>query len=387
MEIEEKNTVELISEVIQESAETSETKQKFVSKISKKPRVIAIVNQKGGVGKTTTTANLAYVLSKMGKDVLLIDFDSQASLTNYLNVGIKESEEYMGIYEMLQWELQDPEYSVKELLDLTWEEICETCICHPTFKDQKVITTEDGKREAVYVDTPFGFDLAPGHLLLSDYELYIGRRTFGANAFHLTAVIDRILDVHPYDYVLIDCNPSLGVMAINAITAATAGVLIPTNLDLMSTRGVKNLIDKVVAVQEIVLKKSHGRQEHMGVIGVILNLYHERRTVDQTIQKDIERFYPFKIFKNTIPESVNAKKAVFGGLIYSQLYAKAETAYAKLALEIEDQIMSMETEGPAIKYLRETDEEDAVAAENEKVRELIRKKKAEQANHEEVEGQ
>ncbi len=350
-------------------------KQKFVSRIDKKSRVIAIVNQKGGVGKTTTTANLAYVLSKMGKDVLLIDFDSQASLTNYLNVGIKESEEYMGIYELLQWELQDPNYSLKELLDLDFEEVLETCICKPTFKDQQVIVNAEGKREAVEVDTPFGFDLAPGHLLLSDYELYIGGRTFGANAFHLTAVIDRILEVHPYDYVLIDCNPSLGVMAINAITAATAGVLIPTNLDLMSTRGVKNLIDKVVAVQETVLKKSKGRQQHMGVIGVILNLYHERRTVDQTIQKDIERFYPFKIFKNTIPESVNAKKAVFGGLIYSQLYGKAETAYSKLALEIEDQIMAMEAEGPALKYLRDSDPNDAFELEDDKVRDIIMKLK------------
>ena len=83
---------------------------------------------------------------------------------------------------------------------------------------------------------------------------------------------------------------------------------------------------------------------HYGVLGVILNLYREGRSVDTTIQSDIQRYYPFEIFKNTIPESVNAKKAVLGGLIYSQVYAKARDSYTKLAKEIEKQIKKMEKE-------------------------------------------
>lgn len=332
----------------------------------KKTRVIAVVNQKGGVGKTTTTANLAYVLSKMGRDVLAIDFDSQASLTNYLNVGIDEADEYDGIYEFLLWDLGIPAYCPEGFEGLSAAEVCEKCICRPTYKSRKMEVV-DGVRKGVPVNEEFGFDLAPSHLLLSDYELLIGNRAVGANAFKLSSVIRKILAWHPYDYVLIDCNPSLGVMAINAIVAATSGVLIPTNLDLMSTRGVKNLIDKVVDVQELVLEKSAGQQEHMGVIGVILNLYHERRTVDRTIQEDLKRFYPFTIFQNTIPESVNAKKALFGGVLYSQLYGKAEKAYEKLAKEIEKQLSAMEKEGVKIKRLSDIGDEDFITEEGEKM--------------------
>ena len=336
----------------------------------KKSRVIAVVNQKGGVGKTTTTANLAYVLSKMGRDVLVIDFDSQASLTNYLNVGIDETDEYDGIYEFMLWDLGIPAYCPEGFEGLSAKEVCERCICRPTYKSRKMEVV-DGVRKGVPVNEPFGFDLAPSHLLLSDYELLIGNRAVGANAFKLSSVINKILTWHSYDYVLIDCNPSLGVMAINAIVAATSGVLIPTNLDLMSTRGVKNLIDKVVDVQELVLEKSGGKQEHMGVVGVILNLYHERRTVDKTIQEDLKRFYPFTIFQNTIPESVNAKKALFGGVLYSQLYGKAEKAYEKLAKEIEKQISVMEKEGVQIKRLGDIDDSEFIEDEGERIRESM----------------
>jgi len=106
----------------------------------------------------------------------------------------------------------------------------------------------------------------------------------------------------------------------------------------------------------------------MGVVGIVLNLYRGDRTVDQTIQTDLERYYPFVIFKSTIPESVNAKKAVMGGLIYSQVYKKAENAYTSLAKEILAQIKVMEKEGPQIKRLGEdmpTKLEDIMEVEDE----------------------
>ncbi|GEM_PF-563570 len=320
-------------------------------------KVIAVTNQKGGVGKTTTTANLGFALANLGRDVLLIDFDSQASLTNYLNVGIKEDDSYYGIYEMCVREFRTVRPDEDEFLascDVSTDEgfarLCERCICRPTYSLRKA-QTEDGKKSMVTVSREFGFDLLPSHLNLSDYELEISSLRGNArssNGFRLYNTIRKIINWHPYDYILIDCNPSLGVMAMNAIIAATDGIIIPTNLDLMSTRGVSNLINKVVDVQEMLLSATNGQIKHMGVIGIVLNLYSERRTVDQTIQSDLKRFYPFEIFKSTIPESVNAKKALFAGVLYSQMYGRADKAYADLAKEVEDSLDRMQSEGQKI---------------------------------------
>lgn len=322
-----------------------------------KTKVIAITNQKGGVGKTTTTANLAYALTKKGRDVLLIDFDSQASLTNYLNVGIGEEEDYYGIYEMLLVNyraVDEDEDPVLAALDVDTDEgfakLCELCICRPTFQT-KTVVNENGMKRVVDVPEEFGFDLLPSHLNLADFELEISSargQSAAPNGFRLYNLVQRIIRWHPYDYVLIDTNPSLGLIAVNAITAAVDGILVPTNLDLMSTRGVTNLINKVVDVQEMLMKVSGGQVQHMGIIGIILNLFSERRSVDKTIQNDLGRFYPFKIFTSTIPESVNAKKALFAGVLYSQLYKKADAAYSALAEEMEERLEEMQASGQII---------------------------------------
>ena len=313
-------------------------------------KIIAITNQKGGVGKTTTTANLGYAFSKMGRDVLLIDFDSQASLTNYLNVGTNADKDYRGIYEMMIKELRPNDIPEdEELRTMGFAQLCKACITRPVFLTPK--PTSEGLKD---VPEEFGFDLLPAHFNLADYELEISnlpedmRR---GNGFRLYNLVQKILAWHAYDYVLIDCNPSLGVMAMNAITAAVDGVLIPTNLDLMSTRGVGNLINKIADVQEALARITQGRVLHMGVIGVILNLFRASRVVDQKIATDLNRFYPFKIFESSIPESTTAKSAVFAGRLYSQVYKKAGTAYLDLAKEIEEKIAEMETEGPMVQRI------------------------------------
>jgi len=310
-----------------------------------KTKVVAVVNQKGGVGKTTTTANLGYVLAKQGKDVLLIDFDSQASLTNYFNVGLNERP--YGIYEMLIKNLH-PVYESEDpyLASLSFQEMCEDFIIKPTYDESKTKVI-DGERQIVIEQTPFGVSLLPSSLMLTDYELELIKSTDSdVSAFHLYAVIEEIKAWHEYDYILIDCNPSLGILTMNAIVAALDGVLIPTNLDVMSTRGVVNLINRIVAIQEMM--KETVQIEHQGVIGIVLNLYSDRRTVDKSMKDDMERFYPFRIFKSQIPESINAKKAVLMGLTYCQMYKKAETSYTNLATEFEKQIAKMQKRGARI---------------------------------------
>lgn len=312
---------------------------------SKATKVIAVINQKGGVGKTTTTANLGYALAKAGREVLLIDWDSQSSLTGYFNVGLSDNE-YLSIYEVAIKELRgiDPEYD-EHLASISLPEMLAETICRPTYAGGKVKMV-DGVRKYVPEEIEFGIDLLPTKLELSDYELELGETKTAGQAFHLTNIIDAIKEVKHYDYILIDCNPSLGFLAMNAMIAAIDGILIPTNLDVMSIRGVKNLIDRIAETQDLLLNKRG--VTHMGVIGIVLNLYADRRSVDTTIKDDMYRFYPFKIFSTTIPESVNAKKAVLTGVTYSQMYKKAEIAYQQLAEELEERLLEMEKQGQVI---------------------------------------
>ncbi len=322
-------------------------------------KVIAIANQKGGVGKTTTTANLGYALSNMGRDVLLIDYDSQASLTNYLNIGLDDEETYYGIYDLMLCALRpvDPEFdeslaAIDYKNDNDFARLCEMCIHRPTYLARE-LQTVDGKRKVVDVEREFGFDLLPSHLYLSDYSLEVSQPKYANDSvggLRLYNVIQRILKWHEYDYVLIDCNPSLEIMTMNAIIASTSGILIPTNLDLLSTRGVTNLVDRIGDVQEL-MNGINPPIVHMGVIGILLNLYSERRRVDTTIENNLNMFYPFKIFREKIPESVDAKRAVLGGLIYSQIHKKAKTQYEAVARELEETLGQMEKEGQKIQYL------------------------------------
>ena len=316
-------------------------------------RIISVTNQKGGVGKTTTTANIGYALAEEGYEVLLVDFDPQTSLSAYLNVG----EEDFNIVSLLCNVLNDPEYMPEEIEDYTFEELLDKCIVTPTYKTVVPGKNESGKKVAVPTYVPFNekLHLIPGTLDLADYELYLIGSPYERSQliFQLDTLLRRMLRTIHYDYILIDVGPSLGILTLNAITAATSGVLIPTNLDVMSTRGVKNLIDTIGNLQINTIRRSNGVNQHYGVIGVVLNLYRTNRTVDVMIQNDMQRYYPFKIFDATIPESINAKKAVLGGLLYSQIYAKARDAYRKLSKEVIAQIDAMEKEGPVVKSLGE----------------------------------
>ena len=318
-------------------------------------KTIAIINQKGGVGKTTTTANLAYAFSQKGRKVLVIDYDSQASLTNCLNVGLRENETYRGIYEMMEWDLRKIEPEEDEFLaSCTFEELCEKCICQPTYMGRET-RLEKNLRRVVEVEKKFGFDLLPSHIALADYELEVTRSNRNDVGFRLYNVIQKIKAVKEYDYILIDCPPSLGIMSMNAIAAATDGILIPTNLDLMSTRGVENLIEKIAEVQEMLNFVTKGKITHMGIIGVVLNLYSERRTIDKTVENNLEKFYPIVTFKSQIPESAKAKTAVYSGLLFSHVLPKAEQAYQALAAEIEERIKVMEADGQQVLHLEPND--------------------------------
>lgn len=322
-------------------------------------RIIAVINAKGGVSKTTTTANLAYVLAQKGRKVLCIDWDSQASLTNCLNIGLRENEEYNGVYEFMMHELRPIKPEEDEFLSkCTFEELLDSCICRPTYT-KRVSKMIDGKKEVVDEEVEFGFDLMPSHIMLADYELTLTQNKSGMDGFRLYKALEKLTKCRDYDYILIDCSPGMGLLNVNAIAAPACGgdvggVLVPTNLDLMSTRGVENLIEKVAEIQELLLQMNPPIH-HYGIIGVCLSLYRERRAVDSAIENNLKQFYPIVTFESKIPESVDAKKAVYAGLLYAQVSDKAKKAYVALTKEIEKQLKKMEKDGPQILHLEPND--------------------------------
>lgn len=314
-------------------------------------KVISVINQKGGVGKTTTTANLAYALSKMGNKVLVIDFDQQASLTNYLNYGLDGSY-YYSVYELLVKVFRDisPEES-EELSRSSVAEIIEKTICRPTYLVREAQVDDEGRKIVVNAQKEFGFDLLPSSIDLADFELEIAQSNdYGRKAYYLNTLIDEILEIRDYDYILIDCNPSLGILTMNAIVAGLDGILIPTNLDLMSTRGIMSLLGKIADTQRALYNATKGALFHKGVIGIIMNLYSDKRVVDRTLAMDIDSFYPLYVFKNAIPESAMAKRAVLEGVIYAMKFAKAEKAYDALAKELIKRIKKLESDDRHIVY-------------------------------------
>ena len=184
----------------------------FKEEKMEKRKVIAIINQKGGVGKTTTTANLGVCLARQGKRVLLIDADPQASLS--ISLGVK-----------------DPD-GLDVTIASVFQEIIEEGTVSPDFG---IIHNKEG------------VDLLPSNIELSAMET--GLVNVMSREFVLKEYIRQIGD--RYDYILIDCMPSLGMLAINALVAADS-VIIPCQPNYLSTKGINLLLGSVMKVRRTI---------------------------------------------------------------------------------------------------------------------------------------
>lgn len=248
-------------------------------------QVIAMVNQKGGVGKTTSTVNLGAALAEYGRRVLLIDFDPQGALSVALGVPAHELE--------------------RTVYNLLMDEGC-------TIADVTVATSVPG------------LDLIPSNIDLSAAEVALVNEVAREHA--LARALVPVLDY--YDYILIDCQPSLGLLTVNALTAAN-GVLIPLECEYFALRGVKLLMDTVTKVQSRI-------NPRLQVTGVLATMYDARTLHTREVLARVVDAFGDQVFYTVISRTIKFPDATVAGepITVFAPTSPAADAYRQLAREL-----------------------------------------------------
>ncbi len=255
-------------------------------------KVIAITNQKGGVGKTTTTVNLGVGLAAQGKRVLLLDADPQSSLT--VSLGVKNSDEL--------------ELSLSSLM-------------------QSVIDDTKPPGNAI-ISHPEGVDLIPSNIELSGME--VGLFNVMSREFVLKECIAPLRK--NYDYILIDCMPSLGMMTINALVAADS-VIIPSQPNFLSTKGLNLLLRSISKIKRQI-------NPRLRIDGILLTMVDSRTNNAKNIIASLRSTVGEKIrvFQTEIPFSVRAAECSLSGesIFSHDKNGKVAATYEALAKEVKD---------------------------------------------------
>jgi chromosome partitioning protein len=247
------------------------------------PRLLAVANQKGGVGKTTTAVNLATALSAIGKNVLLIDMDPQGNATTGL--GIRRAEIQKSIYDIL--------FGEAELADVAMK-------------------TKVPKLSVV-----------PSSIHLSGAEIELVRET--RREYRLRDAIHKGL---PYDYVIVDCPPSLNLLTLNALVAVHA-LIVPLQCEFYALEGLSQLTKTVKLVQKSL-------NPALEIQGIALTMYDTRNRLSRLVADDVRKHFGDKVYKTVIPRNVRLSEAPSFGLpaiVYDMNCAGAQ-AYIQLAKEI-----------------------------------------------------
>lgn len=247
-------------------------------------KIIAIANQKGGVGKTTTSVNLAASLGVLEKKVLLIDADPQANASSGLGIDVESVE--IGTYQILEHS-NTPE-------------------------------------EAIVKSTSPNVDIIPAHIDLVAIEIELVDKE--NREYMLKQALEKIKD--DYDYILIDCAPSLGLLTLNALTAADS-VLIPIQCEYFALEGLGKLLNTIKSVQKI-------HNVNLDIEGLLLTMYDSRLRLSNQVVEEVQKHFNEMVFKTIIQRNVKLSEAPSFGesIIAFDATSKGATNYLSLAEEI-----------------------------------------------------
>jgi chromosome partitioning protein len=255
---------------------------------AKAPRVLAVANQKGGVGKTTTAINLGTALAAIGEDVLIVDLDPQGNASTGLGI-----------------DRRNRRYSTYD-----------------------VLTGEASLRDAIVETAVPRLHLAPSTLDLSGLELEIGQAR--DRAFRLRSALSPLntLGGTKYTYVLVDCPPSLNLLTVNAMAAANA-ILVPLQCEFFALEGLSQLLKTVESVREQL-------NPDLTIHGIVLTMFDARNNLSGQVVADVREFMGAKVYDTVIPRNVRVSEAPSYGkpvLVYD-LKCSGSEAYLRLATEI-----------------------------------------------------
>lgn len=254
------------------------------------PRVLAIANQKGGVGKTTTAINLGTALAAIGEHVLIIDLDPQGNASTGLGIDRKSRQ-------------------------------------HSTYD---VLVGEAVVRDAVITTAVPHLDIAASTMDLAGFELEVGQAR--DRAFRLRSALTPLNEgkgnTTNYTYVLVDCPPSLNLLTINAMAAADA-ILVPLQCEFFALEGLSQLLKTVEQVKETL-------NPNLTIHGIVLTMYDARNNLSGQVVADVREFMGKKVYDTVIPRNVRVSEAPSHGkpvLIYD-LKCVGSEAYLRLATEL-----------------------------------------------------
>ncbi|MDR3551783.1 MAG: AAA family ATPase [Clostridia bacterium] len=247
-------------------------------------KVTAIANQKGGVGKTTTAVNLSAALGEAGKKVMLVDIDPQGNATSGL--GVNKRTVQKSSYDLLSAGMPANEI-----------------ILHTRYQN---------------------VDLIPSNISLAGAEIELVDAADREEKLKRALVPVR----EDYDFILIDCPPSLGIITLNALVAADT-LLVPAQCEFYALEGLSQLMATVRTVKRLY-------NPSIDIEGVLLTMYDGRLNLTLQVVEEVKRFFPRKVYKTVVPRNVRISEAPSFGqpVIYYDKYSKGSDAYRELAQEI-----------------------------------------------------